>query len=301
MTTLSVVIPTRDRPAALRHTLARLSAQAPVPGGAEVIVVENGPAGEAARLVAEVPAADGLTVRLLHEPTPGPALARNRGIEAAGGDLLLLLGDDTAPIGADLLGGHVHAHAAHASGRAAVLGRIAWPAGEVSPLMRWLDHGGIQFAFDNLPRGPVPIERHFYSSHVSIPTALLRELGGFDTRFTHAAMEDIELGWRLAQRGAELIYHPELVVEHDHPTSYSQSIERMARVGAGAAQLMAIHPDAGAVGIGPTAVYKAPAMRLAGGLLLRRHELAMLPAPLRELRWRIVHLDAFYRGARRAR
>jgi hypothetical protein len=39
-------------------------------------------------------------------------------------------------------------------------------------------------------------------------------------------------------------------------------------------------------------------VRAASRLVLGGRELSMLPTPVRELRWRIAHLDAFYRGYR---
>lgn len=300
MPALSVIIPTHDRPAALRRTLLAVADQDEVPGGCEVLVVENGARGRAEEVVTEVRevVAGTTELRLLHEPTAGPAAARNCGIAAAQSALLLLLGDDTPPLDRRLFVGHTEAHADLGGRRAAILGQITWADGSPSPLMRWLETGGMQFHFGSLKPGPVDPERHFYSSHVSLATATIRAAGAFDRRFDTAAMEDLELGRRLKRSGLELIYHPELVVGHDHPTSYEQSLRRMARVGSAAATMSVIHPDVAVVSAGRTAALKMALVRAASRLVLGGRELSMLPTPVRELRWRIAHLDAFYRGYR---
>lgn len=90
----SIVIPTRSRPEYLEVTLASVAPQAAA-AGAEVIVVNDG----------NSPATAGVAlrhgVRAVTLPPPGGAnAARNAGIRAAAGDLIVLLDDDVhAPDG----------------------------------------------------------------------------------------------------------------------------------------------------------------------------------------------------------
>lgn len=88
--TVSVIIPTRNRPKYLRASVASVCAQTLLP--AEILVVDDGTgAEEALRLLLEVAR---LPIRLLPGPGAGPAAARNVGLEAACGDLIALLDDD---------------------------------------------------------------------------------------------------------------------------------------------------------------------------------------------------------------
>jgi succinoglycan biosynthesis protein ExoM len=65
------------------------------PGDGSVIVVDNDPAGGAMDLAAEM--ADD-RVRFVHEPVPGIAAARNRGLDESGdADLLVFIDDDERP------------------------------------------------------------------------------------------------------------------------------------------------------------------------------------------------------------
>src|SRR5262249_6969646 len=86
--TASVVVCTRDRTEDLANCLPDLqllSAQ-----GHDVIVVDSCPSdGSSERLVASYPA-----IRYLHEPRPGLDIARNRGLQAARGEIVAFTDDD---------------------------------------------------------------------------------------------------------------------------------------------------------------------------------------------------------------
>lgn len=87
---VSVVIPTRDRPARLRLALASALAQQDV--AAEVIVVDDGSAPDAAATVRELAADRARLIR--HERSRGVSDARNAGIEAASAPWIAFLDDD---------------------------------------------------------------------------------------------------------------------------------------------------------------------------------------------------------------
>jgi GT2 family glycosyltransferase len=84
---VSVVVCTRDRPADLERCLASLAALDPP--AHEIVVVDNSPASEAARDVC-----GRYPVRYVHEPVPGQARARNRGIACSTGDVVAFTDDD---------------------------------------------------------------------------------------------------------------------------------------------------------------------------------------------------------------
>ncbi len=99
---LSVIIPTKDRPACLERAVTLLLVQMVLPG--QIIIVDQSVANESRRRVEALFAAASSTVRhavrlcYLHESTiPGAAVARNRGMEAADGQVWLFLDDDMEP------------------------------------------------------------------------------------------------------------------------------------------------------------------------------------------------------------
>ena len=97
--TVSVVIPTRDRPRELSETVATLLSQTILP--LEVILVDQSSSSEPRRALeavwAKAPNAVRKTVKLIHFPPrslSGSAEARNVGIDRASGDVILFLDDD---------------------------------------------------------------------------------------------------------------------------------------------------------------------------------------------------------------
>ena len=234
---LSVVIPTRDRCATLVRTLDRVLAQQPPPEGFEVVVADNGSRDGTLDALAELERAHAGRLRAVREPAPGPAAARNAGVAASRGEVIMFLGDDTEPATDDLLIRHAELHAARPEAEYAILGRVVWDHREpITPLMRWLDTGP-QFAYELSQHGPVDPAGFFYTAQVSLKRSIFDAVGGFDTRFPYAAVEDMEIGMRLRGRGLELEYRPELVVLHSHPTTLERWQERMRLVGRSAALL----------------------------------------------------------------
>ena len=92
---VSVVVPTCDRPDDLRRCLTALQAQMS-PRRVEIVVVDNRPGGgRSAAVVREFP-----NVVFVEEPRPGLSYARNAGFAAATGDILIAIDDDvTVPAG----------------------------------------------------------------------------------------------------------------------------------------------------------------------------------------------------------
>lgn len=93
MIDVSLLICTRNRRASLSATLASIAAAA---GGRrlEVIVVDNGSTDDSAALVRAWAADQSFTVRLLAEPRPGLARARNVALAAARGRIIAMTDDD---------------------------------------------------------------------------------------------------------------------------------------------------------------------------------------------------------------
>ena len=130
---LSVVIPTRDRWPVLDGTLGALALQRLDGAAVEVIVVNNGSPG------APAPADRPWELRVIDEPRPGAAAARNAGIAAARAPLVLFLGDDCRPARDDFVAGHL----ARREPWTAVVGGIEPdPSVAGSPFMRWLTGTG---------------------------------------------------------------------------------------------------------------------------------------------------------------
>ncbi len=211
---ISVVIPTMGRPDKLLRLIETLNQQTVSPADLELLIVIDSDEDDPAALrAADVRA----PVLVLQQPNQGPAAARNRAIEVARAPLLLILNDD-ALVAADVVERHLERQAA-AEGPEAVLGRFDFtPAVLRSPLARLFTlNDSYMFNYSALtPDGLHPGTR-FWTCNLSVPTALVRAVGGFDERFRHAIGEDTELGVRLEVNfGLKVRYSPSILAWHDH-------------------------------------------------------------------------------------
>jgi GT2 family glycosyltransferase/radical SAM superfamily enzyme YgiQ (UPF0313 family) len=240
---ISVVIPTYNRRAILRKTLLAFASQTLPPEQFEIIVVDDGSSDATAAMVQRF--RSGCAVRLETQAHQGANAARNRGIRAAGGRVIVITGDDMVPE-PRFLESHVAFHQAHPAETDAMLGFIDWsPEIPVTPFMRYLvaPEGGQQFAFHEVKNGKADF-RLFYTSNVSLKRRfLLKQPALFDTDFTYPAYDDTEFGYRLAKQGMHLHFNAMAVTRHHHEMTVSGFVERQRKAGHMAALLARKHPS----------------------------------------------------------
>jgi GT2 family glycosyltransferase len=239
---VSVVIPTYNRSTALLQTLDALAAQTAPP--LEVIVVDDGSTDGTDAAVERwlVRHANGPGVRFVHQSNAGPGAARNRGVALARGDLVLFLGDDTVPA-VDLVAEHLRAHR-EAGEPVAVVGYTEWDRGRMK-VTRFLDHvnlNGEQFAYGLFADGDDLPFTCLYTSNLSLRRALLGERP-FDPKFTRAAWEDAELGYRLSLQGMRIVYRATARTSHWHPMTMAGFLRRQRVVGEAVETLYRLHPE----------------------------------------------------------
>ncbi|HVA59294.1 MAG TPA: glycosyltransferase [Mycobacteriales bacterium] len=205
-----VVIPTRDRWDILRVTLSALGRQDTT--GFEVVVVVDGTDQVVPDLSAS---ARGLALRTVQQERTGPGGARNVGAAVTSRSLLLLLGDDMVPT-RSLVGRHLDGHRADTGEEVAVLGHVEWHrAVRRTGLIRWIDRSLTQFDF-GITDGAEAGWGRFYSCNVSLKRTFFEAAGGFDPQFRFD-YEDLDLGFRLAERGLRIRYDRSALVHHLHP------------------------------------------------------------------------------------
>ncbi|HUO06074.1 MAG TPA: glycosyltransferase [Candidatus Binataceae bacterium] len=94
-TKLTVAIPTHNRAATLRETLASIDAlKLPAGTGAECMVIDNGSTDNTAAIVADFARTSTIPVRRVYEPHLGSSFARNRAADETAADFLFFIDDD---------------------------------------------------------------------------------------------------------------------------------------------------------------------------------------------------------------
>ncbi|MCC6241519.1 MAG: glycosyltransferase [Gemmatimonadaceae bacterium] len=224
---LSVVIALYNRLESVKTVLSQLARQSLASERFEVIVVDDGSSAPAPSLIDAASYPFALT---LHRQTnAGPAAARDRGIRAARGHLVVVLDDDMR-VAEDFLASHLAAHA-DARGPRVVLGRLLAPAnGAPSLIDRYLIAQLERLARDVAHDPALLRGGHVYTGNVSFPRALYAQVGGFDRSLRLS--EDAELGIRFELAGAEFRFSESASSEHlsDH-ADLNQWIARSVEYG----------------------------------------------------------------------
>ena len=235
----TIVVTTFNRCRLLQSCLDALLAQDSVPGGDEIIVVDDGSRDQTAGLLRSLAG----RVYVLHQPNRGWAAARNRGAQAGHGDLLIFLDDDClAPPG--WLRRYAAAWAAHPEVEA-VAGRVACaPGANLAGKVQYQGHVAI---FDRLNAahcasyhapGPVTFG---YGANRSIRRAAFDRLGGFDEKLRY--FEDLDLDLRLQATGAQVWYDPDVVVDHHYRLPAWGRLRAAYYYGRSAVCFARLHPE----------------------------------------------------------
>jgi glycosyltransferase involved in cell wall biosynthesis len=205
---VSVVVPTRDRPASLGRCLAALARQR-YGGDWEIVVVDDG-SRDAEAVAASVAAVR--RARMLRSEGLGPAAARNRGARAAEGSILCFTDDDCEP-SIDWLARLVVSvgNGADAAGGATVNASAQDPLAEASQTIA-------QYLVErSLAAASAPT---FATSNNLACTAEAFAAVPFDERYPGAGGEDRDWCARLAARGLELVIEPSALVLHWHERDF---------------------------------------------------------------------------------
>lgn len=213
---ISVIVPTFNREIGIRRTLSGLASQQLRSGTFETIVVSDGSTDGTNDYLTggSLP----LPIVSIVQENSGPAAARNRGIEAAQGELVIFLDDDILP-DSGLIQAHVDAHE-RSDGRLITIGPMLNPTDvKLDRLVAW-EQRMLYKQYDAMTSGDFATSsRQFYTGNAAIRRHHLVELGGFDETLRRA--EDVELAYRLRDRGMEFEFLTEAISYHYASRSYT--------------------------------------------------------------------------------
>jgi len=236
---ISVVIPTYQRCASVRHALEALARQTLATTDYEVIVPIDGSDDGTKDMIDQFQAPYRLTATW--QPNQGRAAARNAGIRLATGDLIVFLDDDMEPVPGCLL---AHRDAHPPGSRRAVVGAVPIPVDASSPPLVHYRHAGMQAHLDRLARpGYQPGFRDIYSGNLSVPRDVVLEVGGFDETFKLYGHEDYELALRLLKGTVELVYSPQAMAYQRYDKDFAALARDCIARGRTAVLFASKHPE----------------------------------------------------------
>ena len=166
----------------------------------EVVVVSDGSTDATAEIVLQHGA------RLIRGARMGLGAARNAGLEASTGEIVAYIDDDARP------DPHWLTYLAHS------LREGPW-AGVGGPNLAPDGGGLVANSVAHAPGGPLHVlvsdqeAEHVPGCNMAFHRAALETIGGFDPIF-HAAGDDVDVCWRLQDRGLRIAFNPAAVVWH---------------------------------------------------------------------------------------
>ncbi len=214
----SVVIPAYQAEATIGGCIRALSHQTIPRDRYEIIVVDDGSTDRTAEVARRAGADRVLTI--LHR---GPAAARNAGVEAARGEIVLFTDADcepfpdwiermTAPFADPQVAGAKGAYRTRQRGWIARLVQLEY-----------------EFRYERMARLSAIDFIDTYAAAYRRDVFL--RAGGFPADVPVPSVEDIDLSFRLAQAGYRLVFVPDARVWHAHPATLRAYLARKARYG----------------------------------------------------------------------
>jgi glycosyltransferase involved in cell wall biosynthesis len=224
--TVSVIIPTYQRCSSVVRALRALARQTLSPDRFEVVVSIDGSSDGTRQMVTQFPAP--FDLRCVWQPNRGRAAACNAGIDAAKGELLVLLDDDMEPT-PRFLAAHAQAHPD--GSRLGVLGAAPVVVDGASPPVVEYIASRFHRHLEKLaqPAHRIGI-RDFYTGNFSIRREILLEVGLFDEGFKIYGNEDGELAIRLLAAGVQLVYNSEACAGQHYEKDFAALVrDKMAQ------------------------------------------------------------------------
>ncbi|GAC1654538.1 MAG: hypothetical protein NVS4B12_26700 [Ktedonobacteraceae bacterium] len=228
---VSVIVATRDRPDNIENCLHFLLAlQYP---RYEIIIVDNAPTTDATATLVQQVYKDMSQVRYVREDCPGLSQARNCGMMAAKGEILVFTDDDVT-IDPNWLVELVRAFEG-ADDVACVTGLVL-PLELETPAQHWFEeYGGFNKGFtrrnfdqkvnrSEMPLHPYTTGRFGTGANMAFTAAFLRGVGGFDPSLGAGSPtrggEELAAFFQVITHGYKLIYEPAALVYHCHRRDY---------------------------------------------------------------------------------
>ncbi len=213
---VTVVVPTRNRPARVKRLLRVLEHQSLPPEQFQVIVVDDSSTDDTWAALRAAQQSSPLNLRVLRtQRHSGPAAARNLGWREASAPVVAFTDDDCLPEPKWLEAG-----LANLDGDARlVVGRTMAPTDQLFLI-------GEPFARAMEVDGPDLFE----TCNVFYRRRDLEVVGGFDERFRRPSGEDTHLGLRVTELGVEPVFAEDAVVRHDvRPGGVLAALEEATR------------------------------------------------------------------------
>jgi GT2 family glycosyltransferase len=209
---ISIIIPTFNGSSRIGNCLDALLPQ--IAGlDAEILVVDDGSTDDTHNVVARYSG-----VRLLSQKNAGPAAARNRGALEAKGAIILFTDDDCVPT-SDWLAAMIKPFDDP---------EVVGVKGVYRTRQKAIAARFVQIEYEDRYRLMAGLRDIDFIDTYSAGFRRNRflEMNGYDNSFPVACAEDIELSYRMSERGWKMKFVPTAIVYHTHPDTLSRYLKK---------------------------------------------------------------------------
>lgn len=238
---LSVIICTYNRSGFLKLVLDSLTRQTVSKNDYEIIIVDDGSADDTREIVEKFKPL--LPLTYFYQKNSGLAAAKNHGIFASRGEIVLFLDDDDIAM-PTLLEEHIRTHRKHSERHMAVLHYTNWAQDlVVTPMMNFITEVGcFLFSYPHIKHGDILDYTYFWGGRSSCKRAFLLDNGVFNPVFRFGC-EDIELGYRLSKSGLKVVYNGKAASKMVRAVTFDDFCRRLIRQGRSQHVFSRLHDD----------------------------------------------------------
>ena len=203
---VSIVIPVFNGASRIESCLNSLLSQN-FNEGYEIIIVDDGSSDNLKAVISSYP-----DVSYVFQTNAGPGVARNHGASLAKGEFLLFTDDDCVPVSnwISLMVGALRSQKSICGVKGAYLTK------QISLVSRF-----VQLEYED--KYDV-MRKYQYIDFIDTYSAgfkksIFLEFGGYDSKYTTACAEDVDLSFRMHAKGYRMLFVPKAIVYHLHPSS----------------------------------------------------------------------------------
>ncbi|MFA6053919.1 MAG: glycosyltransferase family A protein [Thermodesulfovibrionales bacterium] len=238
---LSVIVCTYNRSGYLKLVLDSLTRQTVSKNDYEIIIIDDGSSDDTRNLVQNFKPL--LPLTYFYQKNSGLAAAKNHGIFASGGEIVLFLDDDDIAM-PTLLEEHIKTHRKYSEQHMAVLHYTTWAQDLViTPLMNFITEVGcFLFSYPHIKHGDILDYTYFWGGRSSCKRGFLLENGVFNPVFRFGC-EDIELGYRLSKYGLKVVYNGKAASKMVRAVTFDDFCMRLIRQGRSQYVFSILHDD----------------------------------------------------------
>lgn len=232
---LSIIIPSYNERGSLINVLESLNKQSYNMKKVELIIIDDGSDKNLKQKLVKFKPVYKLRFKILKK-NKGPAVARNEGLKIAKGKYILFMGDDTIA-NEKFIEEHINLHKKHKG--IAVLGWTIWDNKIRNEFMNYAER--FQFRYHTI-KNQNNATYHFYGSNISLEKIWFNN-DKFSEKFKKPGVEDLEIGYRLENKGLRIVYNTKALLYHHHNYTFEQFCKRMKNLGKSVVIFTNLHPE----------------------------------------------------------